>query len=105
MRALIFYAQALLATDHADAARQQLEDALGQTEEWACWWSAPVPSICWATLSTLTGKPKEAPLIIAEAARSCSPSVSKEKRAAHILDRPDLKDIYSKAKSSEGGAA
>ncbi len=52
---------------------------------------------------TRMGKPKEAPLHYREAQRILDSIISKEKSAAQILDRPDLKNIYVEAKSS--GAA
>jgi eukaryotic-like serine/threonine-protein kinase len=49
-----------------------------------------------------SGKSNQATPQYREAVRILE-SVSKEDGASHILDRSDLKDIYSAAKSSQGG--
>ena len=103
-QASISYAQALLATNHADAARPQLEDALGQTEGLSMRLELARAQYLLGKALTLTGKPQDAALHYQEAARILR-SLSSQEGAGHILDRPDLKVIYSEAKSSQGGAA
>ena len=105
VRASISYAQALLATDNADAAKQELESALGQTDKMGMLLERAYAEYLLGNALTRTGKPKEAPLHYREANRILDSILSKEKSAAHILDRPDLKSIYVEAKSSQGGAA
>jgi eukaryotic-like serine/threonine-protein kinase len=100
VEASIFYAEALLAAHRADAARQQLEDALGQAEGLGMREELARAHY----LLAKAGKPKEAEPHFKEAARILQ-SLSTQAGASHILDRPDLKAIYSEAKSSQGGAA
>ena len=99
-QASIFYAQALLATNRAGDARQQLEDALGQAEGLGM----RVELARANYLLAKAGKPKEAGPHYQEAARILQ-SLATQEGASHILDRPDLKEMYSTAKSSSGGAA
>ena len=98
VRASIFYAQALLATNHADAARQQLEDAMGQAEGLGMRIQLARAQYLMGKALTLTGKAKEAASHYEQAAQILQ-SLSKQDGAGHILDRPDLKDI-SAAKTS-----
>lgn len=104
MQASISYAQALLATNHADAARQQLEDALAQGEGLGMQVELARAQYLMGKAITLSGKPKDAALHYQEAARILQ-SLSRQSGAGQILDRPDLKAIYGEAKSSQGGAA
>ena len=105
VQASISYAQALLATDNADAARQELESALGPIDKMGMLLERAHAEYLLGNALTRMGKPKEAPLHYREADRVLDSIISKEKSAAHILERPDLKNIYSEAKSSQGGAA
>jgi len=100
VQASIFYAQALLATNHSEAALQQLEDALGQAEGLGM--RTELARVHYLMASA--GKSKDAQFHFGEAARILQ-SLSKLEGASHILDRPDLKNMYSAAKSSAGGAA
>ncbi len=104
VRASISHAQALLATNHADAARQQLEDALSQAEGLGMRLELARAQYLLGKALTLTGKPKEGASHYQEAARILQ-SLSRQDGAGHILDRPDLKAIYGEARSSPGGAA
>jgi tetratricopeptide (TPR) repeat protein len=105
VQASISYAQALLATNNADAARQELESALGQTDKMSMWLERARAEYLLGNALTRTGRPKEAPLHYREAERILDSIIAKEKSAAHILERPDLKNMYSEAKSYQGGAA
>ena len=105
VRASIAYAQALLATNDADAARQELESAVGQTDKMGMLLERARAEYLLGNALTRTGKPREAPLHYREADRILDSIIAKEKSAAHILDRPDLKNMYSDAKSYQGGAA
>jgi len=98
VQASIFYAQALLATNHPDAARQQLEDALGQAEGLGMRIELARAQYLLGKVLTLTGKPNEAASHYAAVAQILQ-SLSKQDGAGHILDRPDLKDM-SAAKTS-----
>jgi len=100
VQASVYYAQALLATNQAGAARQQLEDALGQAEGLGMRTELARAHY----LMAMAGKSKDAQFHFNEAARILQ-SLSKLEGASHILDRPDLKSMYSAAKSSAGGAA
>src|SRR5271166_2698320 len=103
--ASIFYAEALLATNHAEEARQQLETALGQAEKLGLLLKRARAEYLMGNAVIKTGKPKEAPLHYQEATRLLESIVKNEKSAGHILDRPDLKAIYSETKSTQGGSA
>src|SRR5271165_3716638 len=92
VQASIFYAQALLAGNHADAARQQLEDALGQAEGLGMRIELARAQYLLGKAFTLTGKPNDAASHYAAAAQILQ-SLSKQDGASHILDRPDLKDM------------
>ena len=103
VRASISYAQALLAANNADAARQELESALGQTDKMGMLLERVRAEYLLGNALTRGGNPKEAPLHYREAARILDSITGKEKSAAHILERPDLKNMYSDAKSYPGG--
>ncbi len=103
VRAAIAYAQALLTTDNAEAASQELESAIGQTDKMGMLLERARAEFLLGNALTRTGKPKEAPLHYRETERILASIVSREKSAVHLLDRPDLKNMYSEAKSSEGG--
>ena len=105
VRASIAYAQALLATNDADAARQELESAVGQTDKMGMLLERARAEYLLGNALTRTGKLREAPLHYREADRILDSIIAKEKSAAHILERPDLKNMYSDAKSYQGGAA
>ena len=105
VQASIFYAQALLDTNRAESARQELEAAAGQAEKLGMQLEQARAAYLIGDAVTRSGKPKEAPLYYREAVRILDSIISKQKSAVHILDRPDLKAIYSEAKSSQGGAA
>jgi tetratricopeptide (TPR) repeat protein len=98
-QASIAYAEALLATDNADAASQELENALGQADKMGMLLEKARAEYLLGNALTRTGKPKQAPLNYHEAARILDSIVAKEKGAAQILQRPDLKSLYSEAKS------
>ena len=105
LRASIVYAQALLLTNNAEGARQELETALGQSDKPGMLLERARAEYLLGAALTRIGKPKEAPLHYREAQRILDSIISKEKSAAQILDRADLKNIYVEAKSSQGGAA
>ena len=67
VRASISYAQALLATNNADAARQELESALGQTDKMGMLLERARAEYLLGNALTRMGKPKEAPLHYREA--------------------------------------
>jgi eukaryotic-like serine/threonine-protein kinase len=104
-RASIAYAQALLATNHADAARQELEAALGQAEKLGMLLEQAGAEYMLGNVATRMGRTREAPQHYREAERILDSIISKEKSAAHLLERPDLKLMYSEAKSYQGGPA
>jgi serine/threonine protein kinase/tetratricopeptide (TPR) repeat protein len=104
VQASILYAQALLATNRADAARQQLEDALGQAEGLGMKVELARAHYLMGKAATATGKAKEAALQYQEAAKILQ-SLSKQPGADHILERPDIKTVYNEVKSYQGGAA
>ena len=101
-RASIIYAQALLATNQADAGRQQLEEALGQAARLGMRVELARAQYLMGKTLTATGKPKEAALHYQEAARILQ-SLSTLPGANHLLERPDLKTIFNDAKSRSGG--
>src|SRR5271166_3993757 len=104
VQASIFSAQALLATNRADAARQQLEDALSQAGGLGMQVEVARAQYLMGKALIATGKPKEAASHYAEAAKILQ-SLSKQPGAEHILDRPDLKNIYAEARQNSGNAA
>ena len=69
VQASISYAQALLATDNADAARQELESALGPIDKMGMLLERARAEYLLGNALTRTGKPKEAPLHYREADR------------------------------------
>jgi serine/threonine protein kinase/tetratricopeptide (TPR) repeat protein len=104
VQASLSYAQALLETNQSGAARQQLEDTLGQAEALGMRVELARAQYLMGKALTTTGKPKDAALHFQEAARILR-ALSTQPGAEHILDRPDLKAIYSDATSYQGGAA
>jgi eukaryotic-like serine/threonine-protein kinase len=105
VQASIFYAQALLATNRAALARDELGTAVGQADKLGMLLEKARAEFLLGNAATQAGKPKEAPLHYREAARVLQSIINNEKSAARILDRPDLKAIYGEAKASMGGAA
>jgi tetratricopeptide (TPR) repeat protein len=105
VRASIAYAQALLATNDAEAARQELESAVGQTDKMGMLLERARAEFLLGSALTKVGKPKEAPLHYRETERILASIISREKSAVRMLDRPDLKNMYSEAKSYQGGGA
>jgi tetratricopeptide (TPR) repeat protein len=98
-QASLSYAEALLYSRQAEAARTQLEDTLSQLE------GLGMRGVELARAQYLmgkavaaTGKPREATLHYQEAARILQ-ALSKQPGAEHILDRADLKGIYSESES------
>jgi len=104
VRASVFYAQALLATNHAAAGRQQLEDALGQAEGLGMKVELARAQYLMGMAMTATGKPTDAVPHYQKAAQILQ-ALSTQPGVNHILERPDLKVIYSDAKSRQGGGA
>lgn len=105
VRASIFYAEALLATNHAEEARQQLETAVGQADNLNLLLEKARAKYLLGNAVIKTGKPKEAPLYYRETVRILDSIMSQQKSASQLLDRPDLKAMYSETKSSLGGGA
>ena len=105
VRASIAYAQALLATNNAEAASQELESVMGQTDKMGMLLERARAEFLLGNALTKIGKPREAPLHYRETERILASIVTREKSAVHLLDRPDLKTMYSDAKSSAGGGA
>ena len=103
VQASILYAQALLATNRGDAARQQLEDALGQAEGLGMRVELACAQYLLGKAVALTGKSKETASHYQAAARILQ-SLSKQAGVAHILERADLKKMYSDTMSYQGGA-
>jgi len=98
-KASLLYAEALLDSKQSEAARRQLEDTLGQLE------GLGMHGVELARAQYLmgkavaaTGKPSQASRHYQEAARILQ-ALSKQPGAEHILDRADLKAIYSESKS------
>jgi eukaryotic-like serine/threonine-protein kinase len=105
IQASIYYAAALLATNHAADARSELETALSQADKLDLLLERARAEFLMGNAVIKTGKPKDAPLHYREAARILDSILSTQKSASHLLDRPDLKAIYSESKSSQGGGS
>ncbi len=105
VRAAIYLGQALLATNHAEAARDQLDLAVGQAEKLGLRTEQARAQYFLGAALAASGKTKEAVPHYREAVRILE-SISKEDGAARVLDRSDLKDIYREAaKGYQGGGA
>ncbi len=87
VQASILYAQALLATNRGDAARQQLEDALGQAEGLGMRVELACAQYLLGKAVTLTGKSKETASHYQAAARILQ-SLSKQAGVAHFWSAP-----------------
>src|SRR5271165_1640375 len=101
VQASINYAAALLAANQADAARSELEAALGQAAKLGLVLSRARAEYLLGKALTAAGKPKEAAISYAEAANILQ-SLSKQTGAERILDRPDLKNISAEANQNQG---
>jgi serine/threonine protein kinase/tetratricopeptide (TPR) repeat protein len=101
VQASINYAAALLAANQADAARSELEAALGQAAKLGLVLPRARAEYLLGKALTAAGKPKEAATNYAEAANILQ-SLSKQTGAERILDRPDLKNISAEARQNQG---
>ena len=98
LQASLGYAQALLDTKQVDTARRQLEDVVGQAEGLGMRIEVARAQYLMGKAVMATGKPSEAALHSQEAARILQ-ALSQQAGVDHILDRPDLKAMYSESKS------
>jgi tetratricopeptide (TPR) repeat protein len=99
----IYLAEALLATKKPAEAQQELDRTLKVAEKLGLLVEQARGHYLMGEALDKLGKSNQATPHYREAVRILE-SVSKEDGASHILERADLKDIYSKAKSSQGGA-
>jgi tetratricopeptide (TPR) repeat protein len=104
VRASIYLGEALLATGQADAAREELDNAVGRAEKLGLRVEqARAQYLLGSALSHL-GKKAEAIQHYRQAVNILE-SISKEDGASRLLDRSDLKDLYHQAsKGYQGGA-
>jgi serine/threonine protein kinase/tetratricopeptide (TPR) repeat protein len=105
VQASISYAQALLAANRAEPAQQELETTLGQIDKLGLLLERARAEFLLGNAMIQAGKAKEAPHHYQEAVLTLDAIVKKEKSAAHLLDRPDLKVIYGEAKASSIGGS
>jgi tetratricopeptide (TPR) repeat protein len=98
----IYLAEALLANTKPDEAQQELDRTLKRAEKLGLLVEqARAHYLIGQALGKL-GKSNQATPHYRDSVRILE-SISKEDGASHILERFDLKDIYGKAKSSQGG--
>jgi tetratricopeptide (TPR) repeat protein len=98
VRASIYLAEALLATTKPAEAQRELDHAMNRAEKL----SLLVELARAHYLLAKASKPTEAAPHYKEAARILQ-SLATQEGVSHILDRHDLKNIYSVAKSSQSG--
>lgn len=101
IQASISYGAALLATNHPDAARSELETAVSEADKLDLLLERARAEYLFGKAVSATGKPKDAQFHYQEAARILK-SLSKQPGVERILDRPDLKSIYDDAVSNSG---
>jgi tetratricopeptide (TPR) repeat protein len=99
----IYLAEALLATQSPAEAQQELDRTLKGAEKLGLLVEQARAHYLMGQALDKLGKSNQSTPQYREAVRILE-SLSKEDGASHILERADLKDIYSKAKSSQGGA-
>jgi len=98
----IYLAEALLATRKPTEAQKELDRTIKLAEKLGLWVEQARAHYLMGLAFDKSGKSNQATPQYREAVRILE-SVSKEDGASHILERSDLKDIYSAAKSSQGG--
>ena len=103
VRAAIYLGQALLATNHADAAREELDSAVGRAEKLGLRTDQARAQYLLGAALAAAGKKQEAVPHYREAVRILE-SISKQDGAARVLERSDLKDVYSEAAKGFQGA-
>jgi eukaryotic-like serine/threonine-protein kinase len=104
VQASVYLGEALLATNHADAAREELDSAVGRAEKLGLRVQQARAQYYLGKALASTGKASEAVPHYREAVKILE-SISKEDGAGRVLERSDLKDIYREAvKSYQGGA-
>ena len=104
VRASIYLGEALLATNQASDALQELENAVGKAEKLGLRAEQARAQYLLGSAYTKLGKTKEAIPHYRQAVNILE-AISKEEGAARVLDRSDLRDIYREsAKGYQGGA-
>jgi eukaryotic-like serine/threonine-protein kinase len=102
VRSSIYLAEALLSTKKPAEAQQELDGAIKRAEKVGLLVEQARAHYLMGQALDKLGKSNQATPQYREAVRILE-SLSKEDGASHISKRADLKDIYSKAKSSQGG--
>ncbi len=102
VRAAIYLGQALLASNHANDAREVLDSAVGRAEKLGLRVEQARAQYLLGAAFTSSGKKNEAVPHYREAVRILE-SISKQDGAARVLERSDLKDIYLEAAKAYQG--
>jgi tetratricopeptide (TPR) repeat protein len=92
----------LLATKHADAAREELDNAVGRAEKLGLLVEQARAQYLLGSAIAENGKPAEAVPHYREAVKILE-TIMKEQGAGRVLERSDLKDIYRNATTSYQG--
>ena len=103
VRASIYLGEALLATNQADAAREELDNAVGRAEKLGLRVEQARAQYLLGSALARSGKKAEAIPHYRQAVNILE-SVSKEDGASRVLDRSDLKDVYREAAKGYQGA-
>jgi tetratricopeptide (TPR) repeat protein len=106
VQASIYLGEALLATKHPDAAREELDSAVGRAEKLGLLVEQARAQYLLGSAIAGSGKPAEAVPHYREAVKILD-TIMKEEGAGRVLERSDLKDIYRTATKSyqgQGGA-
>ncbi len=103
VRASIYLGEALLATNQADAAREELDNAVGRAEKLGLRVEQARAQYLLGSALARAGKKAEAIPHYRQAVNILE-SVSKEDGASRVLDRSDLKDVYREAAKGYQGA-
>jgi tetratricopeptide (TPR) repeat protein len=96
VRASIYLGEALLATNQAAAAREELDSAVGRAEKLGLKVEQARAQYLLGSALALSGKPQEAIPHYRQAVNILE-SISKEDGASRVLDRSDLRDVYREA--------
>jgi tetratricopeptide (TPR) repeat protein len=102
VQASVYLGEALLATNHADAAREELDSAVGRADKLGLRVVQARAQYFLGKALAASGKAAEAVPHYREAVKLLE-NISKEDGAGRVLERSDLKDIYRDAVKSYQG--
>jgi tetratricopeptide (TPR) repeat protein len=103
INASVYLGEALLLTNHADAARNELDSAVGRAEKLGLRAEQARAQYFLGRALAQSGRQSEAVSHYREAVKILE-SINKENGAGRVLERADLKDIYRDAAKAYQGS-